>query len=99
MEAIADDEMHASHRLNSLEEINALWHLCSRVLRVYISNEGCQEIVYIDRKVVAIKALVMVATLSVAGCTSSTSSNQAASSASSAATDKKLVQRDILKCP
>ncbi len=27
-EAIADDEMHASHRLNSLEEINALWHPC-----------------------------------------------------------------------
>ena len=27
MEAIADDEMHASHRLNSLEEITALWHL------------------------------------------------------------------------
>ena len=27
-EAIADDEMHASHHLNNLEEINALWHLC-----------------------------------------------------------------------
>lgn len=27
-EAIADDEMHASHHLNSLGEINALWHLC-----------------------------------------------------------------------
>jgi len=51
------------------------------------------------KKVIAIKALVMVATLSVAGCTSSTSSNQAASSASSAAMGKKLVQRDILKCP
>ena len=24
--AIADDEMHASHHINSLEEINALWH-------------------------------------------------------------------------
>ncbi|HYC20840.1 MAG TPA: hypothetical protein VEF35_09580 [Candidatus Bathyarchaeia archaeon] len=49
-EAIADDVMHASPRVNSLEEINALWHLCSRVLRVYISNEGCQEVVYIDKK-------------------------------------------------
>jgi hypothetical protein len=26
--AIADDEMHASHHTNSLEEINALWRCC-----------------------------------------------------------------------
>jgi len=49
-EVIADDEMHASPRLNSLKEITALWHLCSRVLRLYISNEGWQEVGYIDKK-------------------------------------------------
>jgi hypothetical protein len=49
-EAIADDEMHASPRLNSLKEITALWHLCSRVLRLYISNEVWQEVGYIDKK-------------------------------------------------
>lgn len=49
-EAIADDEMHASPPLNSLKEITALWHLCSRALRVYISNKGWQEVGYIDKK-------------------------------------------------
>jgi hypothetical protein len=27
-EAIADDEMHASHHLNNMGEIDTLWHLC-----------------------------------------------------------------------
>jgi len=42
-EAIADDVMHASPRVNSLEEINALWHLCSRVLAQRGKDAGTQR--------------------------------------------------------